>query len=179
MATSPDTAERDAVRRYPYGAAMRLAVAELDVDHGTQLPECCGMRQPGNALVVSRGFLRGLSAAVAVSAANAAMLISPWGQIAGADSGVFTTGRLGGADRIQTAIAISQNSFPTAGSAAAVVLTRSEGFADGVAGTPLAISVGGPMLLTERPDSTRPPRPRSNASCRPEAPSTCSAAPPP
>lgn len=56
--------------------------------------------------------------------------------------------RLAGADRIGTAIAISRDSYPQAGSAGAVVLSRSDGFADALAGTPLAAAKRAPLLLT-------------------------------
>ena len=56
--------------------------------------------------------------------------------------------RLAGPDRIATAIAISQQEFPTASSAPAVVLTRSDNFADALAGTPFAATEGAPLLLT-------------------------------
>lgn len=75
--------------------------------------------------------------------------------------GANETLRLSGDDRIQTANDISQSSYPangaaytafgTASRAKAVVLARSDEFADGLAGTPFAHSVGGPLLLT-RPD---------------------------
>ncbi len=55
--------------------------------------------------------------------------------------------RLSGADRIATAVAISQNLF-AAGTAGAVVLARSDGFADALAGTPLAAGFMAPILLT-------------------------------
>lgn len=56
--------------------------------------------------------------------------------------------RLAGADRIGTAIAISHDSYPQGGSAGAVVLSRSDGFADALAGTPLAAAKHAPLLLT-------------------------------
>ncbi len=59
-----------------------------------------------------------------------------------------TITRLAGADRIDTADAISQTSFPGAGGAAAVVLARADSFPDALAGTPLAAAKGGPLLLT-------------------------------
>jgi len=55
--------------------------------------------------------------------------------------------RLAGASRIGTAIALSQDRW-TGGEATAVVLTRSDGFADALAGAPLASAKGGPLLLT-------------------------------
>ncbi len=45
-------------------------------------------------------------------------------------------------------MAISQASFPTTGSAKAVVLTRADDFADALAGTPFAVRMGGPLLVT-------------------------------
>ncbi|MCU1462812.1 MAG: hypothetical protein JWO37_2887 [Acidimicrobiales bacterium] len=56
--------------------------------------------------------------------------------------------RLSGDDRILTAIAVSKDSFPAAGTANAVVLSRSDAFADALAGTPLAIAKNAPLLLT-------------------------------
>jgi len=57
--------------------------------------------------------------------------------------------RLGGSDRIATAMAISQYDFSQGGSARAVVLGRDDLFADDLAGSPFASSVGGPLLLTD------------------------------
>ncbi len=59
-----------------------------------------------------------------------------------------TATRIGGEDRIETSVAISQASFPTAGSAKAVVLARADDFADALAGTPFAVHEGGPLLVT-------------------------------
>ncbi|WP_190276706.1 cell wall-binding repeat-containing protein [Catenulispora acidiphila] len=65
--------------------------------------------------------------------------------------------RLGGLDRIGTGITVSrsgwsswQNRFPYGGQlpAGAVVLARSDGFSDALAGVPLAAHVNGPLLLT-------------------------------
>lgn len=56
--------------------------------------------------------------------------------------------RLAGPDRIDTAVATSQSSFPAAGSAPGVVLARSDVAADALSGTPLTKVVGGPLLLT-------------------------------
>ncbi|CAN5254016.1 hypothetical protein BH23ACT9_BH23ACT9_22630 [soil metagenome] len=55
--------------------------------------------------------------------------------------------RLAGDDRIATAVAISRSGFAD-GSATGVVLTRADDFADALAGTPLALAVGGPLLVT-------------------------------
>ncbi len=73
----------------------------------------------------------------------------------GADTGVGGENeswrRLWGSTRIQTATAVSQDDFPDDGSAPAVVLARGDdphGFADALAGTPLAHALGAPMLIT-------------------------------
>lgn len=64
-----------------------------------------------------------------------------------------TSVRVGGADRIDTAVAASRLGYgPSSGAngrrATAVVLSRSDTFADALAGSALAGSVGGPLLLT-------------------------------
>lgn len=55
--------------------------------------------------------------------------------------------RLAGPDRIATAVAASRDRFAD-DSAGGVVLARGGVFADGLAGVPLALDVGGPLLLT-------------------------------
>lgn len=54
--------------------------------------------------------------------------------------------RIAGADRIETGIEVSQIGWED-DTAMAVVLSRSDGFADAMAGTPLAVEKGGPLLL--------------------------------
>jgi putative cell wall-binding protein len=64
--------------------------------------------------------------------------------------------RLAGADRAGTAAAIAGEAHP--GGAAEVVLANQARFPDALAGGPLAVSVGGPLLLTSAdalPDETR------------------------
>ncbi|MBW3602928.1 MAG: cell wall-binding repeat-containing protein, partial [Actinobacteria bacterium] len=59
--------------------------------------------------------------------------------------------RLGGTDRISTAIAVAQHGWPEGGAAPTVVLARGDGeqaFADALAGTPLAVALDAPLLLT-------------------------------
>jgi putative cell wall-binding protein len=63
--------------------------------------------------------------------------------------------QLGDVDRIATAIAISQDAYPTqliglgaSTDAGAVVLARADEFADALVGTPLAVKNHAPMLLT-------------------------------
>ncbi|MDQ1541630.1 MAG: hypothetical protein QOH29_2356, partial [Actinomycetota bacterium] len=59
-----------------------------------------------------------------------------------------TLTRVAGADRIATAIAVSQAGFPIDHSAAVVVLARADQFTDALAGGPLAARFDGPLLLT-------------------------------
>jgi len=68
--------------------------------------------------------------------------------VAGAVTVPSNVHRIAGSTRLATAIATSQDQFPTAGSATAVVLARSDTFPDALAGGPLAAKVGGPLLLT-------------------------------
>jgi hypothetical protein len=56
--------------------------------------------------------------------------------------------QISGPDAVGTAVAVSQTEFPVAGSASAVVLARSDFFADALAGAPLAAAMGGPLLIT-------------------------------
>ena len=81
---------------------------------------------------------------IVVAVAGVAGFIALPAGPAAADSAV----RLGGEDRIETSVAISQASYPKAGSAQAVVLARADDFADALAGTPFAVHVGGPLLIT-------------------------------
>ncbi len=57
-------------------------------------------------------------------------------------------GRIGGRDRITTAVAVSQDSFPN-GNAGAVVLARADDFPDALVGAPLAAAKNAPLLLTD------------------------------
>jgi hypothetical protein len=56
--------------------------------------------------------------------------------------------RLSGTDRIATAVAVSQDSFPT-GDAGAVILARGDDYPDALVGGPLAAAKNAPLLLTE------------------------------
>lgn len=56
--------------------------------------------------------------------------------------------RLAGIDREATAVAVSQASFPGAGSAVSAVICREDQFADALVGAPLAAAKSGPLLLT-------------------------------
>jgi putative cell wall-binding protein len=56
--------------------------------------------------------------------------------------------QIGGADRDSTAAMLATAAYPTAGSAAVVVLARDDLYADGLTGSPLADALKGPLLLT-------------------------------
>jgi putative cell wall-binding protein len=55
---------------------------------------------------------------------------------------------LAGADRFATAVAVSEAAYPTAGSAGAVVLSRSDDYPDALVGAPLAAAKNAPLLFT-------------------------------
>jgi putative cell wall-binding protein len=59
------------------------------------------------------------------------------------------TVRFSGGDRFGTAIAAAGARFPTAGSAGAVVLARSDDYADALVGTPLAAAKNAPLLFAQ------------------------------
>ena len=81
-------------------------------------------------------------------------LVATSAPLAAATSGAFSIGvspvpsRIAGTDAVGTAIAVSMTEYPTAGSAHAVVLARSDFFSDALAGGPLAAAVRGPLLIT-------------------------------
>jgi len=58
--------------------------------------------------------------------------------------------RLSGNNRVLTAIDISQDGFPTAGSASALAIATSQDFPDGLAAGPLAATVKGPLLINPK-----------------------------
>ncbi len=60
----------------------------------------------------------------------------------------YSLKRLSGANRYQTAISISKDSYPAAKSADAVVIARGDEFADALPGGVLAYKENGPLLLT-------------------------------
>lgn len=57
--------------------------------------------------------------------------------------------RIAGANRRLTAVEVSKNGFPAAGSADAVVIARDDTFPDSLAGAPLAALAKGPLLFTQ------------------------------
>ena len=58
-----------------------------------------------------------------------------------------TVTRLAGANRYETAVAISQHGFP--GSADTVIVATGLGYADALSGGPAAVALNGPVLLTD------------------------------
>ncbi|MBB2901858.1 putative cell wall-binding protein [Kineococcus radiotolerans] len=60
--------------------------------------------------------------------------------------------RLAGADRFETANRLAREDFPTDGEAGAVLLARSDGFADALAAAPAALLAEAPVLLTPTAD---------------------------
>jgi putative cell wall-binding protein len=64
---------------------------------------------------------------------------------------VSGVGRLAGADRFATAVAVSKMAYFGADSAGAVVLARADGYADALVGGPLAAAKKGPILFTSGP----------------------------
>jgi len=70
-------------------------------------------------------------------------------------SGTVIT-RLAGEDRFATAVAISRASYPEDGSADGAVLARADDFADALAGAPLAVVSGGPLLLARSDELPEP-----------------------
>ena len=63
--------------------------------------------------------------------------------------------RIAGSSRTETTNAVSRRSFPDRGSARVAVLVRADGFADALAGGPLAAAKNGPLLVTF-PDALAP-----------------------
>jgi putative cell wall-binding protein len=100
----------------------------------------------GSGIAVVSVLVGGLAFSTAAQASPAARTALP----AAAPSASVPSSvlRISGASRFDTAIATSQDEFPTPGSARAVVLTRADNYPDALAGVPLAAKVGGPLLLT-------------------------------
>ncbi|MEZ0494363.1 cell wall-binding repeat-containing protein [Kineococcus sp. TBRC 1896] len=91
----------------------------------------------------SLGLAAALALSTALVAGGAPATASPGATLKAAEGN-----RVYGADRVGTAVAASK-SYPSQG-ADGVVLTRSDTFADALAGAPLASDKGGPLLMTSR-----------------------------
>jgi hypothetical protein len=113
-----------------------------------------GVLAAGDGIDLPRLFLR------EVQNPNGGLPVSPGGAsnalataqalplLAGTNYVDPSAGRIADDTRITTAIEVSQSDF-AGGQAGAVVLTRSDLFADALAGTPLAVALGGPLLITD------------------------------
>lgn len=80
------------------------------------------------------------------AASPASAAVTPYGGIAAPGPGLT---RYQGGNRVTTAVRVSQQLFPDAGSARAVVVASSTSYADSLAGARLAAAVGAPLLLTD------------------------------
>jgi len=87
--------------------------------------------------------LRRFAAAVIALTVLAVLPATPAHAFHGTDVGAV---RIAGSSRIHTAIAASQDLYADH-TAQVVVLSRSDGFADALAGAPLAVGLDGPLLL--------------------------------
>lgn len=109
-----------------------LTVTVTDLDPGTTYHYAVRARGPD-------GSLGPVSNPAAATTPGTAQGMAPGAQ------------RLAGPHRIATSVATSRALHPQDGSAGGVVLARGDdpaGFADALAGTPLARAVGGPLLIT-------------------------------
>jgi uncharacterized repeat protein (TIGR01451 family) len=104
--------------------------------------------QPGNASFAAASTAVA-SFAIASGGGGGAVPVAP----------VATTSRIGGLDRDATAAQLATASYPTAGSAHVVVLARDDVYADALTGSPLAVTLDGPVLLT--PTTTLSPSARA------------------
>lgn len=117
----------------PAEVGEALTVTVTDLDPGTTYHYAMRARGPDGSL-----------GPVSNSAAATTTLGTAQGMPPGAQ-------RLAGPHRIATSVATSRALHPQDGSAGGVVLARGDdpaGFADALAGTPLARAVGGPLLIT-------------------------------
>jgi 5'-nucleotidase len=98
-------------------------------------------------------FRRVTGALVALALGIAALAVAPPALAQEAEepeAGGTQVDRIAGDDRVQTAIAISQEAFPDA--ADTVVLARPDDYADALAGGPLAAALDAPLLLARDAD---------------------------
>ena len=105
------------------------------------------MRRSTAGLLGSVGVAGSLLVALGLSAAAPMPALGDTSPTTSAPPGTAVS-RIAGRDRIETAIGVSNVAFQANGSAQVVVLSRWDGFADALAGTPLAVAKVGPILLT-------------------------------
>lgn len=128
---------------YPFSRTITQASPNLSVD---------GLLQGDYKVDVTATDMRGVTNTLEI--AGWSVPTRPHGSVA--------VHRIAGTDRYLTAVAVSQQMWadthiepPGRRNADAVVLATGTGFADAVAGVPLAAKVNGPLLLTE-PGSPTP-----------------------
>lgn len=107
--------------------------------YGAAVP---GVRAPDSPMATPTAIARGLGDTVYAYEAGTHRVL----RVAGEPVATSVT-RLSGPDRVATAVEVSRDD-PDRGTATAVVLARADDFADALAGTPLAVREGGPLLLT-------------------------------
>jgi putative cell wall-binding protein len=111
------------------------------IPHATASTFVVGLEEEGETISVDvTGSLQGYATATKTSASTAKVPVVAYRpNVAPA---------LAGPDRYATAVAISQDSYPAAGSAKTVVVTSGEDFPDALSAAPAAVKLGGPLLLT-------------------------------
>lgn len=143
------------VRAEPGHQSATVSWARPASDGGSAITAYGVVASPGGATVTVpggtnsatvTGLTNGTSYTFSVNATN------QLGSGPSASSSVVTPAadpvwRLAGDDRMMTAVALSRDSYPSGG-AGAVVLSRSDSYADALAGTPLAVARNAPLLLT-------------------------------
>lgn len=105
--------------------------------NGVAIGACTGAGATPDPCVASTGISGGV-ATIDVRSSHA----STW------DVESAHVGRIAGVTRFATAVAASQDSFPT-GHAGAVVLARADDYPDALVGAPLAAAKNAPLLLTQ------------------------------
>lgn len=120
-------------------AGWRLEVATGDAELVTVDAR---RADPSFALTAPRGQRVRLRARAVDGAGN----LDPDGAVAEVDVAGDALERIAGPDRIRTAVELSRH----VGSAGTVVLARADTYPDALAGAPLAVALGAPILLTDR-----------------------------
>lgn len=118
----------------------RTVVVHADPDNYANIPDPGGQGTAGTGYLTDDGQPPPDAATVAAGDSGARLACAM----------IEGSVRLSGPDRFSTATAISQDTFPGAGQAGAVVLARAFVYADALAGAPLAEAEDGVTLLTER-----------------------------
>jgi uncharacterized repeat protein (TIGR01451 family) len=136
------------------GGPVSLAATSdsgLPVSYTSGTPSVCAVA--GNTLTpigtgtcVVYADQSGDASVAAASTAIVSFAIASGG--GGPTTPVVTTTRVGGADREATAAQLAMASYPSPGSAHVVVLARDDVYADALTGSPLAVALDGPVLLT-------------------------------